>query len=76
MPATDKAGTWIEDREIVEWLLGVAHDRPGYSGKFLKAIASAARHADGSNYQLMRPTLLLLKSKYPQFSLKLGKLGG
>lgn len=53
------------DLELVDWILNL--DRM-HAGSFLRAIGDAAMHADGSNYELMRPLLLELKRKYPDYA--------
>jgi len=61
--------SWSFDREYYPWLMGIWLKHPRWPGKFLTAIGSAARHANGAEYNLMRPLLALLKAKYPEFRL-------
>jgi hypothetical protein len=37
------------------------------AGSFIKAFAAAVCQADDQNYALLRPSLLALKAKYPQY---------
>lgn len=55
-----------EDLELFDWL--VAAQARG--GGFVHAIADAGLRADPENYELIRPVLLELQRKYPQYSLK------
>ena len=57
-----------EDEELQDWLYGVMSGRPVPAGDFLKAIVDAATRADWQNYPLLRPVLLQLRDKYPQYS--------
>lgn len=57
-----------EDAELLSWLLGIANNKPHRAGDFLHALADAALRADCENYPLMRPFLLEMKKKYPQYS--------
>jgi hypothetical protein len=56
-----------EDIELVDWLLGIANHKPTEPGDFLKALAAAALRADPENYPLMRPMLLHVRAKYPEY---------
>lgn len=52
-----------DDPELLEWL---ANANQG-GGGFISAFARAALVADSQNYQLLRPVLLVLRAKYPQY---------
>lgn len=56
-----------QDTELLSWLLGVANNKPHRAGGFLRSVADAALRADWENYPLMRPFLLEMKKKYPQY---------
>lgn len=73
MSAHQSASHWSEDPDLAEWLFGVMLHRPVRAGRFLTSIAASAKHADWSNYQLMRPLLLELREKYPKFAAKLAQ---
>lgn len=55
------------DPELVDWVLNLDRMR---AGGFLLAIGLAAQRADAQNYPLMRPLLLRLKEKYPEYGLQ------
>jgi hypothetical protein len=57
------------DPEMLDWVVNLERM---HAGSFLRAIGLAAQHADLSNYQLMRPLLLDLKKKYPDYSKAVG----
>lgn len=52
-----------DDPELLEWLAKA--DREG--GGFLSALASAALVADFENYPILRPVLIEMRNKYPQY---------
>ena len=54
-----------EDPEMIDWLLGVVG---GNSGSFLKSLADAGLRADCENYPVLRPALLAMKAKYPNYT--------
>jgi len=56
-----------EDVELMDWVLCLANQSPKRSGSFLATIGIAAARADGENYLLLRPALLALKRKYPEY---------
>jgi len=57
--------TFREDEEEVRrWIYGVSHSA---RGTFLEAFCSVARRADATNYVLLRPIILTLKAKNPQY---------
>jgi hypothetical protein len=52
-----------DDPELLEWL-AKAKERGGH---FVAAMATAGLHADWENYPLIRPVLLVLRKKYPEY---------
>jgi len=54
-----------EDPVLLDWCNGVL--RPDGAGDFLKAVAAAALRTDPENYPLLRPFLLEMLKKYPQY---------
>ncbi|HXM32267.1 MAG TPA: hypothetical protein VN921_01345 [Chthoniobacterales bacterium] len=56
-----------EDTELLDWLLGIANNKPVRPGDFLRSLAEVALRADHENYPLMRPFLLEMKKKYPEY---------
>ncbi len=52
-----------DDPELLEWL-ATAADR---GGGFVSFAAKAGLRADEGNYPLIRPLLLVLRKKYPQY---------
>lgn len=57
------------DPEIYVWVMNLERMR---AGSFLRAIGLAAQHADIYNYALMRPLLLNLMNKYPDYAKTIG----
>jgi hypothetical protein len=57
-----------EDTQLLDWLLGIANQKPVESGDFLKSLADAALRADWENYAALRPALLYIRDKYPQYN--------
>jgi hypothetical protein len=55
------------DRELLPWLLGIANGKPTRSGDFLRCLAEAALRADVANYPIVRPALLQIREKYPDY---------
>lgn len=55
------------DPALISWVLGISNGKPTRSGDFLRALADAALRADALNYAILRPALLELKEKYPQY---------
>jgi hypothetical protein len=53
-----------DDPELCPWLLGCCYR----AGDFLRNVASAGLRADNQNYSLLRPVLLQLKAKYPEYT--------
>lgn len=58
------------DPVVLPWLLGIVHHQPYKPGDFLISLADAALRADHENYPILRPALVHLKEKYPQYSLR------
>jgi len=48
---------------IFEWLANAKQ----WGGGFVAAFANAALQADAENYALLRPVILQLRAKYPQY---------
>jgi len=51
--------------EIHNWIVN-ASDR---AGSFLSHFALAALHADAANYAILRPVVMALRDKYPDYDL-------
>lgn len=58
-----------DDPELFPWLEAASGrtDQPG-GGGFVRTIAEAGLRADYENYALLRPVLLKLKDKYPEYA--------
>jgi hypothetical protein len=60
------------DSELNPWLThvreGNLEKRIAPAGSFLKTLSQAAFRADPLNYVILRPALLQLKSKYPEYA--------
>jgi len=52
-----------EDPEMMDWLYGGMFR----GGGFVQSICAAGLRADSENYDLLRPSLLKFKEKYPQY---------
>lgn len=59
-----------EDPQLFDWLLTAAgHNQPRPAGgDFVRTLAEAALRADWENYAMLRPTLLAMQVKYPDYS--------
>ena len=57
----------MQDEELHNWLLGIAHGHPTQAGSFLRALADASFRADDTNYAILRPALLEIQAKYPEY---------
>lgn len=55
------------DAELLPWLLGIVNGIPTRLGGFLRALADAALRADAKNYAILRPALLQIRDKYPDY---------
>jgi hypothetical protein len=67
VPSDPPHENWSYDPDLAEWLLGVHLKQPRWAGRFLTSVASAARHADAIEYAIIRPLLLELKQRHPQY---------
>lgn len=56
-----------DDEDIQRWIYAVANDAPQPAGDFLKKVVAAALHADPDNYPLLRPAIIVLKRKFPNY---------
>jgi hypothetical protein len=56
-----------EDDVLRPWVYGLIQGRPTKPGGFLRAVADAAVRADSFNYDILRPALLQLQAKYPEY---------
>ena len=56
-----------EDPELLPWLMGIMNGRPTRAGDFLRSLAGAALRADFQNYREIRPALLNIRDRYPQY---------
>ncbi len=63
------------DPEMSTWILNAVNPRWN-AGSFVRAIAEAAIAADNENYALLRPGLLELRRKYPEYDRELGESRG
>lgn len=55
------------DTELSDWIFGIVDRQPFPAGDFLRELIHAVCRADDSNYEILRPALLSLKAKYPQY---------
>jgi hypothetical protein len=56
---------WQEDEpRIVTWLINAV----GHGGGFVHSFAEAAMRSDAENYPIVRPALLQLLAKYPEYA--------
>lgn len=58
-----------EDHELLNWIFCLANQEPRKSGGFLESVGLMAVRADAENYLLLRPVLLALKKKYPEYDI-------
>lgn len=49
---------------LMDWIFNIKIKR---AGSFLRAIAEAAYRADAENYPILRPALMALMAKYPEY---------
>jgi len=58
--------TWQEDGEpgVTSWLMNAVNFGDG----FVHSFAEAAMRADSENYEIIRPALLKLKARYPDYA--------
>lgn len=52
-----------DDPETLEWLSNASHR----GGGFISSFARAALVADWENYRLLRPVIVALRAKYPDY---------
>jgi len=52
-----------DDPELLEWLAKANQD----GGGFISSVARAGLVADHENYPLIRPLLVVMRKKYPQY---------
>lgn len=52
-----------DDPELLEWLARADQD----GGGFLRSLARAGLVADHHNYPILRPVLIAMRAKYPQY---------
>ena len=55
------------DERLVRWTFGVLNEKPSKAGGFLSRFAIAVGSADVENYAILRPALVKLAEKYPQY---------
>jgi hypothetical protein len=56
-----------QDSDLGPWIWGLLEHKPARPGSFLAALADAVVRADNDNYDLLRPSLLAIRSKYPHY---------
>jgi len=52
-----------DDPELLEWLDNASRK----AGSFLSSLAFAALYADFENYPILRPVIVEMREKYPQY---------
>lgn len=52
-----------DDPELNDFLLNIS----SHAGSFLRSLGDAALRADCQNYPILRPVLLEMKKKYPDY---------
>ncbi len=55
------------DPELSPWLWGITGEIPHRAGDFLTSLVEVVFRADWENYEILRPALLKLKEKYPEY---------
>jgi hypothetical protein len=60
----------LTDPLMVDWVMNLEEMR---AGSFLRFIGQAAQRANAEHYTLMRPMLLVLKDKYPEYGKRIGR---
>jgi hypothetical protein len=58
------------DDELMHWVFGIIHAEPTRSGDFLWHLAQAAVRADAESYAALRPTLMVLRERFPEYRCK------
>jgi hypothetical protein len=57
-----------EDTELFDWLINASgHGTGPAAGDFLKHLAESALHADPVNYPILRPVLMVMSVRYPEY---------
>ncbi len=65
----------MDDPRVLDWVNNAADDRRN-AGSFVANFAKACLHADHENYRLIRPALVILIRKYPEYSDPKWKIDG
>jgi hypothetical protein len=55
-----------DDSAMFDWLVNAKRQ----GGSFISALADAALHADSENYPILRPALLVMRKKYPNYAIR------
>jgi hypothetical protein len=58
------------DNELMGWIYGILHHEPNRSGDFLRHLAEAAVRADVESYSALRPALLIISNRFPEYECK------
>jgi hypothetical protein len=58
------------DDELLRWVFGILHREPNRSGDFLMHLAEAAARADDESYSAMRPAMLIISNRFPEYECK------
>jgi hypothetical protein len=58
------------DNELARWVFGILHCEPNRSGDFLRHLAEAAVRADTESYSALRPALLIISNRFPEYECK------
>lgn len=67
-PGTEDSMTNVyTDHELTDWIFGILDQKSG-AGGFLTSLAELATRADAANYLILRPALLAIRDKYPDYS--------
>jgi hypothetical protein len=56
-----------DTEEVRRWVHGINQEHPDGVPGFLQSFAAAVCRADGTQYPLLRPALMVLKQKYPEY---------
>ncbi len=59
--------TATNDSVLSAWLWGITHHKPTQPGGFLRDLAIVAFKADRENYEILRPALIAIMEKYPEY---------
>ena len=55
------------DVDLTPWLFGIVNGVPHGAGSFLQSLADAMVRADPQNYAVLRPAVMVIKAKYPNY---------